>query len=246
MKAADDTREGLGEYLQATADAWKILGRLGLVDTIFNHISTCVHNRLGEPFIIMNPEGMLPEEINAASLRLLPRRLYMESEASELGVNSDGLHLHSLMQSVRSKPGTVIHTHSLYSVAVSCSERGLLPMSQTALEFLGDLVLIEYGGLFRGKDLTDQMKALAINGGASLLRNHGTLVVGDSIEEAFYLAYFLEEACKIQIVTLSQGLGLVNPPESVWEDTKKALRSDRRRVAAQLFEAFRRNLLRTT
>jgi ribulose-5-phosphate 4-epimerase/fuculose-1-phosphate aldolase len=224
------------------ATAWRVLGRLGLVDTIFNHISACLESSNDGWQLYINPEGVLPMEIAADDIHVLPLRSYTASEAVGLKVNPDGLHLHSAIHCLRMRPGVIIHTHAPHCLAVGCTERGLLPLTQTALEFSGDLQLIDYNGVFRSQSLTERMESFVVRGGAALLRNHGALIVADTVEEAFYMAYYLEEACKLQVLALSQGLPLSGPSDSAIEDAHRALVSDRARVAPLLFEAFSRTI----
>jgi ribulose-5-phosphate 4-epimerase/fuculose-1-phosphate aldolase len=222
------------------ADAWRILGGLGLVDTIFNHISSTIDNGTGGLTLLLNPDGRLPHEVRAQDLCACALRPYEAHEAAAIGASADGLRLHSLIQHLRGRSGTVIHTHALYSIAVGCSEHGLLPLSQTALEFYGDVEVFDYNGLFRGEGPTAPMRRIASDGGVGLLRNHGALVVADSVEEAVYLAFYVEEACRIQVTTLSQGVRYQLPTAAVISDAHATLRADRLQAATKLFEAFRR------
>jgi ribulose-5-phosphate 4-epimerase/fuculose-1-phosphate aldolase len=235
-------RNAIKPQIRAVTDAWRILGQLGLVDTIFNHISATIADPTGTLQLVMNPEGRLPKELSTENMCVFPVQKYKPSEASLLGVNPDGLQLHSAMHRVRMKPGAIIHTHSAHCLAVGCSDQGLLPLSQTAIEFSDEVAVIEYGGMFRSQELTKRLINLATNGGIALLRNHGTLVVADSVAEAFYMAYFIEEACKIQVITLSQGVRIILPKKEAIADAQQAMRGDRAKAAAQLFGAFRRNM----
>ena len=226
----------------ALAMAWRLLGRLSLVDTIFNHISVAAEVPSGHFHLLINPEGVLPSELRPEAVRVLPLRTYLPSESAQLKINPDGLHLHSLIHASRQRPGAIIHLHRPYCLAVGCSEQGLLPLTQTAMEFSGDVQTFGYAGVFRSQTLTEEMENLANRGGAALLRNHGVLAVADTIEEAFYMTYYLEEACKLQVLAFSQGVPLVGPAEAVVEETHLALRADRGRVALELFRALARTL----
>ena len=239
---ATTLREFIDPQIEAVCSAWKILGRFGLVDTIFNHISTVVADSSGALQMIMNPSGRLPEELCPDQVCVFPLREYLPSEADELGVNKDGLHLHSAMHSKRMKPGTIIHTHSPCCIAVGCSEKGLQPLSQTAMEFVSELELVSYGGVFRSQALTEQLSGLSLRGGSALLRHHGALVVADDVPEAVYLAYYLEEACRIQVLTLSQGSSVILPDRTAIESAHLGLKADRENESVRLFEALCRQL----
>lgn len=222
--------------------AWKILGSLGLVDTIFNHISSVSSDSDNNFHIAMNPSGFLATEVTGKNISVFPLKKYSPSDADKLNVNPDGLQLHSTLHLARMKKGVVIHTHSQNAIAVSCYKDGLLPLSQTAIEFVGDIEFVEYDGVFRTNALTPQLINFAKNGGVALLRHHGALVIADTIEEAFYLAYYIEEACRIQVLALSQGGTFTTPNKIAIEEAKQVLRNDRATVSKEFFEAFKRQL----
>ena len=135
-------------------DAWRILDSMGLVDTIFNHISIAVHGRNQKLYMLMNPEGLLAREFSGDKASVFPVRRYRSSEAAKLNVNPDGLILHSTIHNLRKRPGAIIHTHSVHCIAVGCTEEGLLPLCQTAMEFSGPGNVVEYAGLFRSGNLS--------------------------------------------------------------------------------------------
>ena len=228
---------------QLLADAWRILGRVGIVDTIFNHISICFEPTPRGFHLLMNSYGLMPSEVRPENVREVPLKEYSSSDAWRLGINPDGLQLHGLIHLRRMKPGAVIHLHSPYSIAVGCSESGLLPMSQTAIEFVGSIVTIGYSGAFRAQKLSEEIESLAIRGGTAFLRNHGALVVSDSIQEALYLAIYLEEACRLQVLALSQGVPLVMPDAPSVVAAHGAMCSYRSLAAGALFDALRRTCL---
>ncbi len=230
------------QNIKDVSDAWKILGGLGLVDTIFNHISSVTSDRNNNFQVVMNPHGFLAAEVTEKNISVFTLKKYSPSDANELKVNPDGLQLHSSLHLARMKEGVAIHTHSQNVIAVSCYNDGLLPLSQTAIEFVGDIEFVEYDGVFRSNDLTPQLINFAKKGGVALLRHHGALVIADTIEEAFYLTYYIEEACKIQVLTLSQGGTFTTPNKKAIEEAKQALCNDRALVAKELFEAFKRQL----
>lgn len=225
---------------QALVDAWRILDGLGCVDQIFNHISVVVEGVGGELQLIMNPADRLPQELLTKHLFVSLLRQWTAAEIVGLNVNPDGWNLHSRMHRSRMRPGVVIHTHSLYCTAVSCSKQGLLPLTQTAMEFCDDLLVVDYDGVFRSQSLSDELERLARSGGSALLRNHGALVVADTVPEALYLAYYLEEACKLQVVALSQGVPMTLPAPRASGEAARMLKQERASIAELLFEALRR------
>ena len=230
------------ENIRDISEAWKILGDLKLIDTIFNHISSVMDDAPNSFQLAMNPNGFLPNEILENNVCVFPLKKYSIVDASQLGVNADGLQLHTELHLARMKQGVIIHTHSPNTIAVGNYEKGLLPLSQTAIEFVGDIEMVEYDGVFRSNVLTPQLISFAKKGGVALLRHHGVLIVADTIEEATYLTYYMEEACKIQVLTLSQGGIFSTPNQSAIDKAQEVLRNDRSQAAKELFAAFQRQL----
>ena len=111
---------------------------------------------------------------------------------------------------MRARPevACVIHTHAFASMAVSALQCGLLPITQTAMRFLK----IGYHD-YQGVVLDDAEKAslLADLGEreALILRNHGALVVGRTVGEAFNWAHRLELACRTQLAAMATQSALV-------------------------------------
>jgi ribulose-5-phosphate 4-epimerase/fuculose-1-phosphate aldolase len=113
----------------------------------------------------------------------------------------------------------VMHLHTPHGQAVSAHSEGLLPLTQTAMLVRDDVAFHEYEGV--AVDLDERQRIIADlgNKGAMLLRNHGTLTVGESVGEAFVKLYFLERACEAQILALSAGDKVSNPPQGSPEVT---------------------------
>jgi ribulose-5-phosphate 4-epimerase/fuculose-1-phosphate aldolase len=108
------------------------------------------------------------------------------------------------------------------------------------MEFIPDVRVIPYEGLFRSSELSTEMQALARNGGIALLRNHGAIFVAENFEEVVYLAYYFEEACRIQCLVNSVVSAPILPDERIVLDTAKAMKGDRREAADALYKAFER------
>ncbi|MGY4319217.1 class II aldolase/adducin family protein [Bradyrhizobium sp. JR3.5] len=224
-------------------DAWRILGELNYVDTIFNHISTAWLDDDGRIFVSMNPDGVLAVEIRPSDWITFSLDEADKLTPEALGVNVDGYELHRLIHKIRARPGSAIHTHSENALAVGTTAAGLLPISQIAVEFIPETICIEYRGLFREAESDPALMRLFEAGGVGLLRNHGLLVVAPNIEEAVYLQHYVEVACRVQILALSHGGSPLFPPEHVVAQTAKELRKDRAAAAEKLFKAFQRVLL---
>jgi ribulose-5-phosphate 4-epimerase/fuculose-1-phosphate aldolase len=221
--------------------AWKILSKLNLIDTIFNHIS-CVAGDEKALKMIMNPDGFLPEQVSERNISVFSLKKHLKKDAEQLKVNFDGLRLHSELHLIRNRAGVIIHTHSPYTIAVGNYKHGLLPLSQTAIEFVNDIEIVDYDGVFRKNALSEKLKSFAKVGGIAVLRHHGALIIADNVEEATYLTYYIEEACKIQVLSLAQGLPFSTSSKQTIKATHQTLKKDRKRVAKDFFNAFKRKL----
>jgi ribulose-5-phosphate 4-epimerase/fuculose-1-phosphate aldolase len=93
----------------------------------------------------------------------------------------------------------VLHTHSLYGVAVSAQRGGVLPLSQQSIAVLGNLAYHDYEGLALNDEEKPRLVADLGEKNFLMLRNHGLLTLGPSIADAFVAMYFLEAVCNIQI-----------------------------------------------
>ncbi len=202
------------------AACYRLVALYGMADMVANHISVRVPGA-GEAFLL-NPYGMLYEEITASSLikvDLAGDILYKPDFGPlDYGINRAGYVIHSAIHAARPEIGCVIHTHSWASMAVSALDCGLLPITQTAMRFLK----IGYHD-YQGVVLDDAEKASLVNdlgpGEALLLRNHGAIVVGNTCGEAFNWAHRLELACQSQIAAMSCNSPLRMVPEPVLEAT---------------------------
>ena len=182
------------------AAAYRLVALFGWDDLVFTHISARVPG--GDHHFLINPYGMLFEEITASSLVKidLDAKILLDTGYP---VNPAGFTIHSAIHEVREDAGCVLHLHTLDGTAVASSKAGLLPLNQTAQLVIGDLAYHEYEGV--AFDLAERPRLQKDLGTHSvmLLRNHGTLTVGASVAAAFTRMYFLERACSMQVRTLS-------------------------------------------
>ncbi|MEO5845789.1 MAG: class II aldolase/adducin family protein, partial [Caldimonas sp.] len=136
----------------------------------------------------------------------------------DYGINKAGYVIHSAVHAARPDVACVIHTHSWASMAVASLECGLLPLTQTAMRFL-KISYHDYQGVVL--DEREQASLLEDLGDceAVILRNHGAIVVGRSVGEAFNWMHRLELACRAQIGAMSCNSPLRSVPAQVLEAT---------------------------
>ena len=97
-----------------------------------------------------------------------------------------------------------MHAHTEASIAVANYRAGLLPLTQHALRFWGKIGYLDYCGLFNSDEKRNALPVALGDGDVLMLRNHGPLVVGPNVREAWSRMYYLERACRMQVASLSQ------------------------------------------
>ena len=184
------------------AAAYRLTALFGMDDTIYTHITARLPGADHE--FLINPYGMGFDEVTASSL------VKIDTEGRKLTdspwpVNPAGFVIHSAVHMAREDACCVVHTHTHAGMAVAATQRGLLPISQFALEFHARLGYHDYEGI--AHDLAERMRLVRDLGShnAMILRNHGLLTVGRSVAEAFYLMFYLEQACRVQVTAQSTG-----------------------------------------
>lgn len=213
------------------AAAYRLVAHYGWDDLIFTHLSA----RLPGPehHFLINPYGMMFEEITASSLVKvnLEGQLVM---SSPYFINPAGFTIHSAVHAAREDAFSVIHLHTDYGIAVSAQEKGIVPVSQQSLFVLPSLGYHEYEGLALNEDEKSRLVADLGNKTYMILRNHGLLTVGRTPAEAFLGMYVLESACRIQILAQSGGVALLPVSEPIIETVAAQLNSVTLGQGAQL------------
>ena len=194
------------------AACYRIIAMYGWDDLVFTHISARVPG--GEDHFLINPYGMMFEEITASSLV----KVDLEGNKvldSEHPVNPAGFVIHSAVHDARGDAGCVLHTHTRAGIAVSAQKDGLLPISQTAMFPLVTLGYHDYEGVALNEEEKPRLVADLGSNNALILRNHGLLTTAPTSADAFLLMYVLETACQIQIMAQSGGGELVRIPQPI-------------------------------
>ncbi len=191
------------------AACYRLVARYGWDDLVFTHISV----RLPGPehHFLINPYGMLFEEITATSLVKVDAT-GAKVEPSSYPVNPAGFVIHSAVHAARGDITCVLHTHTPAGVAVSAQANGVLPISQQATVALASLGYHAYEGIALIDDEKPRLvHDLGLNM-ALILRSHGLLTVGATVADAFLGMFNLQRACEIQVLAQAGGeLVQVNP-----------------------------------
>ncbi|XP_037589322.1 alpha-adducin isoform X1 [Cebus imitator] len=217
LRGSDSIAYDKGEKLLRCklAAFYRLADLFGWSQLIYNHITTRVNSEQ-EHFLIV-PFGLLYSEVTASSLvKINLQGDIVDRGSTNLGVNQAGFTLHSAIYAARPDVKCVVHIHTPAGAAVSAMKCGLLPISPEALS-LGEVAYHDYHGILVDEEEKVLIqKNLGPKSKVLILRNHGLVSVGESVEEAFYYIHNLVVACEIQVRTLASAGGpdnlvLLNP-----------------------------------
>jgi ribulose-5-phosphate 4-epimerase/fuculose-1-phosphate aldolase len=194
------------------AALYRLAALHGWDDLIFTHISARVPGP--EHHFLINPYGMMFEEITASSLVKVDQA-GEKAESSDFNVNPAGFIIHSAVHEAREDALFVMHLHTVAGVAVSTQREGLLPISQHSLFPLASLSYHDYEGVALNPD--EKTRLVSDLGVTSLmmLRNHGLLTLGRSAADTFLKMFMLQRACEIQIAAQAGGAELIRIPQPI-------------------------------
>ena len=193
------------EEWQARVDLaalYRLVALHGWDDLIYTHISARIPGP--EHHFLINPYGMLFEEMTASSLVKIDLQGNILQETPYF-INPAGFTIHSAVHEARADAKFVMHLHSDQGVAVAAQREGLLPLSQHALIVLPRLAYHDYEGIALNLDERERLVADLGDKHLMLLRNHGTLAVGETAGDCWVGMFYLERACKQQVMALSAG-----------------------------------------
>ena len=194
------------------AACYRLVAAYGWSDLVFTHISA----RLPGPehHFLINPYGLMFEEITASSLVKVDHDCNKLLD-SPFPVNPAGFVIHSAVHEAREEVQCVLHTHTRAGVAVSAQQCGVLPISQQSTVVLASLAYHDYEGVAFRPDEKPRLQADMGKANFLMLRNHGLLVAGRSIADAFLSMYTFESTCQIQLAAQAGGALVQVAPEII-------------------------------
>ena len=218
------------EEWQARVDlaaCYRLVALWDMTDMIANHISVRVPGQ--DDHFLINAYGLLYEEITASNLiKIDLDGNIIDKPDFDYGVNRAGFVIHSAIHRARHDAHCIIHTHTPAGMAVASTDCGFLPMTQTAMRFTR-VAYHDFEGV--AVNLAEQERLVADLGDADLmvLRNHGLLVVGPTVPQAFSNIYRAELACKAQLLAGGGPGNIVLPSAEVIALTNHLYRPEVRR-----------------
>jgi ribulose-5-phosphate 4-epimerase/fuculose-1-phosphate aldolase len=204
------------------AAAYRVADMCGMSELISTHITLRIPET--DTYLI-KPGALLFDEVTASSLVKVDLNGNVVGN-SQYQPNRAGVAIHGSILRARPDVNCVLHSHTPYATAVSSLECGLLPMTQAALRFSGQVAYHNYG-----RAATDPIECdlLAEDMGdkvVMLMRNHGLLTTGKTVAEAFVAAFYLEKACQFQVIAQSSGQPLAFPAEELQSGTGRLAGGD--------------------
>ncbi len=187
------------------AACYRTIAQYGWDDLVFTHISARVPGP--EHHFLINPYGMLFEEVTASSLVKVDLNGNKVMD-SEYDINPAGFTIHSAVHEAREDAKCVMHLHTTAGIAVSVQEQGLLPYSQQSLFALSSMSYHDYEGVALNPDEKVRLVSDLGNTNFMILRNHGLLTCASTVPDAFLAMFILQRSCEIQIQAQSTGVEL--------------------------------------
>jgi len=185
------------------AAAYRLIAHFGMDDLIFTHLSARLPGK--QHRFLLNPFGMLFDEITASSLVAVDPDGHAIEVDDESKINNAGFTIHSAVHMNRDDAQCVMHTHTTATMAVAAQEQGLLPLNQMSMQFHGGVAYHDYEGLALDLDERERLVRDLGDKDVMILRHHGLLTVGRTVAEAFHNVYYMEQACKLQLAATQGG-----------------------------------------
>ncbi|MDC0074685.1 class II aldolase/adducin family protein, partial [Alphaproteobacteria bacterium] len=194
----------------------QIFYQKGWTDGINTHLSVRIPDKKNK--FLLKPDYLMFHEVKASNLVELD---YSGNYEGSYPVNLAGAIIHGAILQGRDDINCVLHHHTDAAIAVSSLKEGLLPMSQHALAFYGNIGYHDYEGVALDESEKESLKRDLGKYNTMLLRNHGVISCGKTIAGAYAACDALEVACRSQLLAQNTGLDLQLPSEKVKNFTAK-------------------------
>ena len=234
-RKAEMSREEWEARVQLAA-CYRIFDMLGWTEMIFNHITLRVPGP--QRHFLINPYGLWYREVTASNLV----KIDIEGNLigpSEWSVNPAGFVIHSAIHAARDDAHCIMHTHTTAGSAIACQRDGLLSDNFYSALMHGHVAYHDFEGVTVRDDEKPRLVRSLGDKSYLILRNHGLLVCGRTVQEAFLRMWTIERACQIQQAAQATGRPLIELPADVLERTSNMPRqlepgdpTDRRLFAA--------------
>lgn len=224
------------------AACFRMAARLGMHEGICNHFSFVVPGR--DDLFLVNPYGWAFSEITAS--RLLVCDFAGNVIAGDGVPEATAFYIHARLHKNVPRAKAAFHTHMPNATALAMLEGPpLVWAGQTALKFYGrTMVDEEYGGLALDEQEGDRIAASLGDADIVFMKNHGVMVVGPNVAEAWDDLYYLERAAEVQRMALATGRSLKPVPPELARRTYEQMRAGDSESARLHLESIKRILAR--
>ena len=215
------------------AACYRLIDKFDMSDLIYNHITARIPGT--DEHLLINLYGLLYKEITASNLvKIDVEGNILWKPETDYGINKSGYVIHGAIHKARPEVKCVIHTHTRAGMAVGSIKSGLLPMTQTSMRFVDHIGYHDYEG--PAVDLAERERLVRDLGAhdAMILRNHGLLTCGASIQQAFNTMYQLEWSCRAQVDAMATRDEILLPPREILEHTAHLYQPGTRRPYGEL------------
>ena len=222
------------------AAAFRLAVRLDMHEGVCNHFTLMLPGSRDR--FLLNRFGLHWCEVSASNLLTLDAGgTILEGEGD---FEKTAFYIHSRIHLANENAACVLHTHMPYATALTLTEPGRLEMvEQNALRFVDDIAYDdEYNGLVVDNAEGDRLARALGSKRVMFLANHGVIVVGRTVAEAFDLMYYLERACRLQVLALSTGRKLRPVKDAVARRTHAMLQEQNTLYSEAHFGALKRIL----
>ncbi|MBQ0930498.1 class II aldolase/adducin family protein [Ideonella alba] len=188
------------------AACYRIFAHLGWAELIYNHISLRVPGP--DPHFLINPFGLHYTEVTASNLVKVDIDGHIVGH-SDWPINPAGFTFHGAIHATLPDAHCVMHVHTTPTMAVCCLQDGLSFTNFYAAQLYGQVAYHDFEGIT--VHLEEGARILASSQGKPvlLLRNHGPVVIGPTLAQAFNRMWLVQRACEVQMA--SQPMGALQP-----------------------------------
>ena len=205
LRPAHFSQEEWAARVQLAA-AYRIFDHMGWSELIYNHISLRVPGEDGT--YLINPFGLHYAEVTASNLVKVDTAGRIVGH-SDWPINPAGITFHGEIHARLPDVHCVMHVHTTPTLAVCCLEDGLSFTNFYAAQLWGKVAYHDFEGITVRADEGARILASAGDKPVLLLRNHGPVVMGHTLAQAFSLMWLVQRACEVQVS--AQGLGALRP-----------------------------------
>ena len=220
------------------AAMYRIFAHLKWDESIYNHISLRVPGEEGH--FLINPFGLHYSEVTASNLVKVDVDGTIVDH-SDWPINPAGFTFHSQIHDKVPDGHCVMHVHTTPTLAVCCLEDGLSYSNFYAAQLYNKVAYHEFEGITVHLDEGARILESAGDKPILMLRNHGPVVIGGSLAQAFALMWLVSRACEVQCASMAMGKVREIPEEIVMKCTRDSLNFDPKFGAGEdVFAAMKR------